>query len=374
MLAPNLLPKAVPHDGPRLLPSLIVRLHRRVVEGLPPPECASQARPSGSAFRERGPYPGHPRPVAPLPQREGLLALRFFSPASLLPRPVLPEPAQPQGASPGARVVRTAAGLLRGSYGPFGSLPRDGYDPRPCHSEGEGFPQRAVLRSGFLRAQRVEDGVGLRLQGGPGGGSRRGDHGLRSGGGVLRRAAHSRGPHSLRPLRCLSGRQGLHGYRVGATLAGAIRGAGCGHTVRELPQGMVEIGSQMGLRQTPDHRRSDPPTEGFLLSGGPPGEDVGRAAGSPGGQGRGLHLRPADQRFPGPTETSAGRPPAIAHCTSVVLGGISFCQSTLTPSLDHSLAHAINTSSGAGFFGRSTRSTLQPNVFSTQSLPLSSPR
>jgi hypothetical protein len=71
-------------------------------------------------------------------------------------------------------------------------------------------------------------------------------------------------------------------------------------------------------RQTPDHRRCDSPTQGFLLSGEPPGEDVGRAAGSPGGQGRGVHLRPTDQRFPGPTETSAGRPPAIAHCTSGV--------------------------------------------------------
>src|SRR5215203_7390364 len=104
MLAPNLLPKAVPHDGPRLLPYLIVRLHRRVVEGLPPPERAPQTRPSGSAFRERGPYPSHPRPVAPLSQRARLLAFRFFSPAPLLPRPVLPESAQPQGASPGARV------------------------------------------------------------------------------------------------------------------------------------------------------------------------------------------------------------------------------------------------------------------------------
>src|SRR5215212_2791519 len=166
MLAPNLLPKAVPHDGPRLLLGLIVCLNRRVVEGLPPPDRASQARPSGSAFRERGPYPGHPRPVAPLQKRGGLLALRFFAPASLLPRPVLPEPAQPQGASPGARVVRSAAGLLRGSYGPFGSLPRDGYDPRPGHRESEGFSQGAVRRSGFLRAQRVEDGVGLRVQGG----------------------------------------------------------------------------------------------------------------------------------------------------------------------------------------------------------------
>jgi hypothetical protein len=55
-------------------------------------------------------------------------------------------------------------------------------------------------------------------------------------------------------------------------------------------------------------------------------------------------------------------------------GGNSLRQSTLTPSLAHSLAHAISTFSGAGFFGRSTRSTLQPRVFSTQSAPLSSPR
>ena len=72
-------------------------------------------------------------------------------------------------------------------------------------------------------------------------------------------------------------------------------------------------------RQTPDHRRGDLPTQGFLRVGGPPGENVGRAAGSLGGQARGLHLRPTAQRYPGPTETSAGRPLAIAHCTSGVL-------------------------------------------------------
>jgi hypothetical protein len=60
--------------------------------------------------------------------------------------------------------------------------------------------------------------------------------------------------------------------------------------------------------------------------------------------------------------------------TTKPLGGNSLRQSTATPSLAHSLAHAINTSSGAGFFGRSMRSTLQPRVFSTQSAPLSSPR
>jgi hypothetical protein len=70
--------------------------------------------------------------------------------------------------------------------------------------------------------------------------------------------------------------QGLHGGRVGATLAGGIRVAGCGHTVRGLPQGMVEGRPPLGLRQTPDHRRGDLPTQGFLLSGGPPGENVGR--------------------------------------------------------------------------------------------------
>src|SRR5215210_9360679 len=120
MLAPNLLPKAGPHDGPRLLPYLIVRLHRRVVEGLPPPERASQARPSGSAFRERGPYPGHPRPVASLQKRARLLEIRLGAPASLLPEPLLPEPAQSAHPSLGAGVAPLAALPRRGSYGAFG--------------------------------------------------------------------------------------------------------------------------------------------------------------------------------------------------------------------------------------------------------------
>src|SRR5215213_10011786 len=36
MLAPNLLPKAVPHSGSRLLLGLIVRPDRQLVEGRPP--------------------------------------------------------------------------------------------------------------------------------------------------------------------------------------------------------------------------------------------------------------------------------------------------------------------------------------------------
>src|SRR5215218_1572608 len=72
-------------------------------------------------------------------------------------------------------------------------------------------------------------------------------------------------------------------------------------------------------RQTPDHRRGDLPTEGLLLPGEPPGEDPSGAADSPGGQDRGLHLRPTAQRFPGSTDTSTGRPLAVAHCASLVL-------------------------------------------------------
>ncbi len=65
-------------------------------------------------------------------------------------------------------------------------------------------------------------------------------------------------------------------------------------------------------------------------------------------------------------------PPTRQH--QKAFGGNSFCQSTATPSLAHSFTHLINTSSGAGFRGRSRSSTLQPRVFPTQSLPLSSPR
>ena len=53
-------------------------------------------------------------------------------------------------------------------------------------------------------------------------------------------------------------------------------------------------------RQAPDHRRGYLPTEGLLLCGAPPGEDVGRAADVPDGQGRSVYLRPASQRFARP--------------------------------------------------------------------------
>src|SRR5215211_5899724 len=136
MLLPNLRPKVVPH-GPRLLPRLIVRIGGRLVAGWP----WSGPAPPGSSGPAHGPgghHPGHPGPVAPLPQREGLLALRFLSPAPLLPAPLLPGSVQPQGASPGARVARLAAGFCKRPHRSFGRLPRDGHYPHPGHRAGEG--------------------------------------------------------------------------------------------------------------------------------------------------------------------------------------------------------------------------------------------
>src|SRR5215207_9022005 len=187
MLAPNLLPKAVPHDGSRLLLGLIVRPRGRLVEGRPSLECASQGWPSCPPFRERGPYPGHPRPVASLPQREGFLALRVGPPAPLLPEVVLPGPAQSAHPSPCARAARVAARLRPRARRAFGRLSGDGHHSRSGYREGEGFSQGALLRAGYLREERFQDRVDLRLQGGVGGGPRRGDHGLRPGTSGLRR-------------------------------------------------------------------------------------------------------------------------------------------------------------------------------------------
>src|SRR5215212_2334138 len=114
------------------------------------------------------------------------------------------------------------------------------------------------------------------------------------------------------------GRQGLHRGRVGATVDGGLRRACCGRPKKQLPQGVVEGRSALGLRQTPDHRRGDRPTQGLLLSGAPPCQDIGWAADASGRQGRGLHLRTTDQRLPRPTAASSGGPVDLALYTSAV--------------------------------------------------------
>ena len=245
MLVADLRPKVVPH-GPRLLPRLIVRIGGRLVAGCPWSRSAPPGS-SGPAHRPGGHHPGDPRPVASLPQREGLLALRFLSPALLLPEPLLPEPVQPQGASLGARDARPAAGFRPRTRPAFGRVPRSGYHPPAGDGAGEGVPQGALLRAGELRTQRLQDRVGLRLQGGAGGGSRGRGERLRAGSCGLGRKTHRGGPHSRRPSRSLPGGQGLYGSGVGAALAGGLRGAGGRHPLPTIPGGLGRRPTDAGL-------------------------------------------------------------------------------------------------------------------------------
>src|SRR5919112_3039848 len=300
MLVPNLRPKVVPH-GPRLLPRLIVRTRGRLVAGAPSLLCAQEARPSGPALRPRGHHPGHTRPVAPLPQREGLLALRRRAPAPLLPEAVHPEPVQPQGASPGARVARSAAGPRRADRRAFGRLPRLGHHPGAGRGPSEGFPQGALLRTGELRKERLQDRVDLRLQGGAGSGSEGRGKRFRPRPRGLRRAAHRGGAHSRRPSRSLPGLPkgftGVEWERYWLERYGALVAATPYDDSRRAWSKTDRRWASFA-RQAPNHRRGDLPAEGLLRPGAPPRQDPRRAAGAPGGQSGGIHLWTTDQRYP----------------------------------------------------------------------------
>src|SRR5215213_8225973 len=107
MLVANLRPKVVLPHGSRLLLGLIVRARGRLVDG-EQILGAIETRPPGPALSERGPHSGHPRPVAPLSQRAGLLEIRPLPPAALLPQLGEPEPAQPPYPRPGTRAASAA--------------------------------------------------------------------------------------------------------------------------------------------------------------------------------------------------------------------------------------------------------------------------
>jgi transposase len=81
------------HARSGLLLGLIVRARGRLVEARSR-FAAAENRSASPAQRPGGNHPGHPRPVAPLPQREGLLAFRLLSSALLLPYPLFAEPTQ----------------------------------------------------------------------------------------------------------------------------------------------------------------------------------------------------------------------------------------------------------------------------------------
>src|SRR5215218_545221 len=319
MLVHQTLSKGWCHARSRLLLGLIVRARGRLVEAQAR-FGTTESRSSGSAQRSGGPHPDHPRPVAPLQKRARFLALRSRTSALLLPEPLFPEPAQPEGALCGARVARLAA--WSGPRAPwcFGGLPCPGHYSHPGHREGEGFSQGAVLRAGHLREERLQDRVGLRVQGGtfcePGGRDLR----LRAGGGSLRREAHRGVSHHRGLSRCLPGRQGLYGRSVGATLVGSLWSPGGGHSQRRLQEGVGEKRPSLGIGKAADHRRGHRPAQGHLRPGASQGQDASRSGGPLGGQDRGLHLRAAAQRSARTTAAPPGRPFGLSGYASLVLG------------------------------------------------------
>src|SRR5215211_773383 len=319
MLVPNLRPKVVAHSGSRLLLGLIVRVCGRLVARSSTARHP-EARPPSAALRERSLDARRARSMAPFPQRAGLLAFRLLPPALLFPRPLLPKPPQPAYPRPGAPTARFAEGFRPRDLGAFGRLPRDGYHPHPGGRASEGLPQGTFRWAGELREVPLEDRVGLRVQGGAGGRSARRGEGLRVGPGKLRRTADRRRDGLPRPPQRLPGRQGLLLARVGALLAGSLRGFGRRHAQGQQREGLAGGRSTLGGGQAAAHRAGYLAAEGPLLPGAPSGEDAGRPARPLGRQGGSLHLRAASQLF----ARSAVTPPRgsfdLTSYASVVLG------------------------------------------------------
>ena len=164
MLVPNLRPKVVPHDGSRLLLGLNCTCSWTTggASAIPRRCPTSPAVRPCCANRKSLPWPSSPNGPAS--------AARGTSGASLLRTCALTSPScAPKANSTGASepcspsCVRVAAGLRLGSCPAFGRLPCDGHHPGAGDGEGEGFSQGAVLRAGFLREERLQDRVDLRV-------------------------------------------------------------------------------------------------------------------------------------------------------------------------------------------------------------------
>ena len=168
MLMHQTLSKGWCHARSRLLLGLIVRVGGGLVEARAL-FGAAEKRSARPAQRSGGHHPGHPRPVAPLQKREGLLAFRLLSPTLLLPYPLFSKPTQPAHPSLGARDALLAACLRPRTRLSFGRLSRHGHDARPSDGASEGFSQGALLWASELWKEHLQDRVGLRLQGGSGG-------------------------------------------------------------------------------------------------------------------------------------------------------------------------------------------------------------
>src|SRR5215218_10155589 len=263
---------------------------------------------SSPAYRPRGHHPRNTRPVASLEKRARFLALCSRTSAPLLPQPLLPKPTQPEGALYGARVAQLPACSGRNALWCFGGLPCPGHYAHPGHCEGESFSQGTVCRASHLRQVRLEDRVGLRVQGSTFGQPRGRDLRLWSGGGRLRREAHRGLSHHRGLSRCLPGRQGLYGRGVGAALVGSLWSTGGGHSQRQLQEGVGENRLSLGVGKAADHRRGHRSTQGPLRPRAPQGQDAGWTFGPLGSQDGSLHLRAEAQRPSRAPAAPPGRP------------------------------------------------------------------
>src|SRR5215211_690620 len=108
---------------------------------------------------------GDPRPMAALPQREGLSQIRRGAFARVFPHAPLPKPVQPQGEGFGGRgegaLAPSCPNPRRGGH----RLPRPRYDPHPRGGEGQGMPEGAFRRTGHLREEHLEEGAPRRPSG-----------------------------------------------------------------------------------------------------------------------------------------------------------------------------------------------------------------
>src|SRR5215218_5320410 len=274
---------------------------------------------SSPAYRPRGHHPRNTRPVASLEKRARFLALCSRTSAPLLPQPLLPKPTQPEGALYGARVAQLPACSGRNALWCFGGLPCPGHYAHPGHCEGESFSQGTVCRASHLRQVRLEDRVGLRVQGSTFGQPRGRDLRLWSGGGRLRREAHRGLSHHRGLSRCLPGRQGLYGRGVGAALDRSLWSTGGGHSQRQLQEGVGENRLSLGVGKAADHRRGHRSTQGPLRPRAPQGQDAGWTFGPLGSQDGSLHLRAEAQRPSRAPAAPPGRPFDLSSYASLVL-------------------------------------------------------
>src|SRR5215210_4670846 len=289
MLSPYLDQKAVMHAGSRLLARLIVRPHRRLVEGYPLLFGHSPSRSPIAYLRAGDPHPCHTRSVAALQKREGLPPIRLHPSSPVFPYTPLPEPVQSKGESFGGRDESPPASSGQAPRRALGRLSRPGHYPHPGRGEGESLPQRAVLWAGYLRQERFQNRMGLWVQGGAFDHPRGGHYGLLPGRGLRRRAAHRRFPYSLRRPRGLPRRQGVLLGELGETLASSTWRSGSGHSQRQLQKGVAADRSALGFFQTPDYRGGHKPAQGSVFLGAPSGQDLERSADALGCQGYGLH-------------------------------------------------------------------------------------